>query len=213
MDRRTSGVHIATQGWHFPDDASGLFPEDLPADWLLSYYTTQLHALELPPVTGLPDPETVAFWAEETLEDAALSLPLAGEWTGGPAGREELRSLAALLEPLGDKLAVLLWPQKPPIEAPRYWPGTLHLDAGRDIVDSADPSADAHRKGTVYRRLSGPGRYPPATLEALAGHLVERAGREGESFVVFTDTYGGRAALDAMLLQEAVDRALQVPGP
>jgi hypothetical protein len=206
MDRRQSGIHIGTRGWHFPDDASGFYPEDLPPDWQLELYTTQFHALELPPVEEPPAAEAVALWEAETLEDAALALPLTGDWGRRLAAGGNLRTLAAALEPLGDKLAVLLWPQKPPTEAQRYWPGTLHLDATADPLSEPAPATAPGVARPTYRQLDGPGRYPPDTLEALAGHLVQRAERGAESYVFFGDsTY---ALLDAAALQEAVERAL-----
>jgi uncharacterized protein YecE (DUF72 family) len=205
MDRRASAIHIGTRGWQFPDDASGFYPEDLPEDWRLEYYTTQLHALELPPLTAPPAAETVAEWEEQTLEDAALSLPLEGDWARRLASGGDLTELARSLAPLGDKLAVMLWPQKPPTGADRFWPGTFHLDTSRDPILSADPAADGDPPGPVYRRLDGPGRYPPDTLQTLANHLRNRAARGRETFVFFTETRRSAALLDAMTLNEAAD--------
>jgi len=205
MDRRASAIHIGTRGWQFSDDASGFYPEDLPEDWRLEYYITQFHALELPPLTAPPAAETVAEWEEQTLEDAALSLPLEGEWARRLASGGDLTGLARSLAPLGDKLAVMLWPQKPPTDAARFWPGVLHLDASRDPILSADPAADGDPPGPVYRRLDGPGRHDPATLRALAAHLRERAAHGRASFVFFTDSRHGAALLDAMTLSEATD--------
>ncbi len=143
------------------------------------------------------------------MEDTALALPLEGEWARRPADGGDLGALGEALAPLGAKLAVLLWPRKPPAEANRYLPGILHLDAGQDLIESAAPEADAGRSGLVYRRLPGPGRHDPAALGVLAEHLVARAGRGGESFVIFSEAGGGLAALDAMVLQEAVEQAGQ----
>jgi uncharacterized protein YecE (DUF72 family) len=108
---------------------------------------------------------------------------------------------------LGDKLAVMLWPQKPPMAAARFWPETIHLDASRDPILSPDPTADGDPPDPVYRRLDGPGRYHPDTLQALATHLRDRAARGRTSFVFFTDSQRGAALLDAMALNEAADSA------
>jgi hypothetical protein len=118
----------------------------------------------------------------------------------------DLRPLADALAPLGDKLAVLLWPQKPPTAAERFWPHVTHLDAAADVVSEPAPGTPPHSSGPSYRRLDGPGRHDPATIEALAGHLVQRAGHGRESYVLFGDP--AYALLDAMALQEAVERAL-----
>lgn len=206
MDRRRFGIHIGTRGWQFPEDASGFYPEDLPPDWQLELYATQFQALELPPQEALPEAEDIALWQEGTLEDAALALPLAGEWGRSLAAGGDLRPLAEALEPLGDKLAVLLWPQTAPSEAARLWPGVHHLDAATEVLFEAAPGTPPDRNGPTYRHLDGPGRYRPETLEALAPHLVERAGKGRESFVFFG--HPAYALLDAAALQEAVDRVL-----
>ncbi|HKJ88272.1 MAG TPA: hypothetical protein VKA48_07170 [Gammaproteobacteria bacterium] len=205
MDRRADGIHIGTRGWEFPDDRSGFYPEDLPGEWLLEYYTTQFHALELPPIGEVPDTGTVALWEEETLEDAALSLPLEGEWARRLASGGDLRPLAEALEPLGDKLAAMVWPQKPPSGAAAFWPRTLHVDAAHGVITSAEPGTDGDPPGPVYRRLAGPGGHHPETLERLAAHLVERGRRGQANFVFFTAVQGGDAILDALTLQEAVE--------
>ncbi|HKJ71840.1 MAG TPA: hypothetical protein VKA55_08830 [Gammaproteobacteria bacterium] len=207
MDRRHTGIHIGARGWTFPEDVSGLYPEDLPADWQLELYTTQFHALELPALEAPPDAEEVALWEAETLEDAALALPLSGDWAVRLAAGGDLDPLVRALEPLGDKLAVLLWPQQPPTEAARRWPGVLHLDAGADILSEAAPGTPPGSQGPTYRRLDGPGRHHPDTLDALARHLVQRAERGVESFVFFGDP--AYALLDAGALKEAVERALE----
>ena len=99
MNRRTEAVHIGTHDWRFPDDRSGFYPEDLPEDWQLEYYATQFHTLELPPLEAPPDPATVADWTEQTLEDAALALPLTGVWAVRLASGGDLAPLARALAP------------------------------------------------------------------------------------------------------------------
>ncbi|MFP4560900.1 MAG: hypothetical protein ACLFRB_07970 [Thiohalorhabdus sp.] len=205
MDRRADGIHIGTRGWKFPQDVSGFYPEDLPEDWALEYYTTQFHALELPAMEALPDPETVALWEEGTLEDAALSLPLEGDWARRLAAGGDLLPLARALEPLGEKLAALVWPRKPPIQAPSFWPNALHVDATREVITAPHPAADGDPPGAVYRRLEGPGRYASETLDRLAAHLVDRGRRGRPNFVFFTGVEGGKAVLDAMALQDLVN--------
>ncbi|HKL78627.1 MAG TPA: DUF72 domain-containing protein [Gammaproteobacteria bacterium] len=202
MDRRSSAIHIGTHDWRFPEDTSGFYPPDLPADWQLEYYTTQFHALELPPLTGLPEAATVEEWDAQTLEDAALAVPLTGEWAVRLASGGDLGPLARALAPLGDKLAVMLWPQKPPTAARRFWPSVRHLDASQDPIASIDPDADSPGAPVSYRRLGGTGRHDPAELEALAEHLRARAGQGLESYVFFTAPDDGHALLDAMVLHD-----------
>jgi hypothetical protein len=204
MDRRSTRIHIGTRDWRYPDDASGFYPEDLPEDWQLETYSTQFHFLEVPPLDAFPEAERMAFLEEETLEDALLSLPLAGSWAERLARGGDLLPLARALAPVEEKLGVILWPRKPPLAADSYWPGALHLDAGADPLPRPDDDAD----GDTYWHLAGPGRYAPQTLEAFAGRLVARAERGWQSYVVFAETAGGKAVMDAGLLQEAVERIM-----
>jgi len=206
MDRRQTRIHIGTRGWLYPDDVSGFYPEDLPPEWQLELYTTQFHALELPPHSALPVSEDIDQWEAETLEDAALALPLVGDWGQRLAAGGDLAPLAKALEPLGDKLAALLWPQKPPTEADRFWPRVHHVDSATAPLAEPPSGSQGPDQNVLYRRLEGPGRYHPETLEAVAAHLVQRAASGGECFVFFGDP--AYALLDAGILQEAVERHL-----
>ncbi|MEF8793442.1 hypothetical protein [Thiohalorhabdus sp.] len=206
MDRRQTRIHIGTRGWHYPHDVSGFFPEDLPPDWRLELYTTQFHALELPPQWALPDSEDVAQWEAETLEDAALALPLVGDWGQHLAAGGDLRPLAKALAPLEDKLAVVLWPQTPSTQAEDFWPGVYHVDSATGPLTELPIGTPEPQGGFLYWRLEGPGRYHPETLETFASHLLQRAAKGCESFVFFGEP--SYALLDAGILQEAVDRHL-----
>lgn len=204
MNRRATRIHVGTRGWQYPDDVSGFYPDDLPEDWQLELYTTYFHLLEIPPVYEPLDPGTVAFYTEATLEDALLSIPLAGPWAQRLARGASLLPLAHALAPLQDKLGVLVWPQKPPLSAASFWPDAVHIDGSH----AAHTNRAADPPGSGYWLLAGPGRYSPEELKAFAQHLLDRAERGRESFVVFANTDSGKAIMDAGNLQEAINRLM-----
>lgn len=200
MDRSAGLIHIGTHGWELPDDRSGFYPEDLPADWRLEYYTTQFHAVEVPPLEAPPDPATVAEWAEQTLPDARFAVVIAdSEWGRRLARGAGLRELTTALGPLADKLAGLLWPAKPPTEARRFWPRAFHLEAGVDTASAPEAPPPTH---PAYWRLEG-GAIEPGRLEVLADQLEREQGKNRHGFAFF---HGERAASGAGDLQEILER-------
>jgi hypothetical protein len=191
MDRSASLIHLGTHGWELADDHSGFYPEDLPADWRLEYYTTQFHAVELPPLTERPDPDVVAEWHELTLPDARFAVAIGtSEWGQRLTLGSGLRDLAAALEPLGDKLAALLWPAKPPNEAISFWPRAFHLEAGVDTASAPEAPPPAH---PAYWRLDGEAAEP-GRLEVLADQLAREQAAGRHSFVFFSGTQAATGA-------------------
>ena len=60
-------VLVGATGWLHPAWRSGFYPDDLPDDWLLSYYNTQFQAVYLPaPVWQAASEATWAQWLNET---------------------------------------------------------------------------------------------------------------------------------------------------
>ncbi|MGE5320907.1 MAG: hypothetical protein ACM3KD_12050 [Hyphomicrobiaceae bacterium] len=55
--------------WERPDWRGSFYPEDLPEDWLLSYYNTQFQAVYLPAfIWQAASQATWAQWLDETLD-------------------------------------------------------------------------------------------------------------------------------------------------
>lgn len=73
-------VKAGAVGWERPAWRQDFYPEDLPEDWLLSYYNTQFQAVFLPATmwqTAAPD--DWARWLADTREDFVFVLePAAG---------------------------------------------------------------------------------------------------------------------------------------
>jgi hypothetical protein len=60
-------VFIGAVNWTHPAWNRGFYPDDLPGDWLLSYYNTQFHAVYLPQSIWQTVPQsTWAEWLNET---------------------------------------------------------------------------------------------------------------------------------------------------
>ncbi len=66
----TSLVLVGACGWQHPAWRGGLYPDDLPDEWLLSYYNTQFQAVYLPAaVWQAASEETWAQWLYDTRDD------------------------------------------------------------------------------------------------------------------------------------------------
>jgi len=62
-------VFIGAVNWTHPAWNGGFYPDDLPDDWLLSYYNTQFHAVYLPNSVWQTVPESTWLeWLNETHE-------------------------------------------------------------------------------------------------------------------------------------------------
>ena len=60
-------VLVGAVDWLHPAWQGRFYPEDLPQDWLLSYYNTQFQAVYLPvSIWGLASSETWAQWLNDT---------------------------------------------------------------------------------------------------------------------------------------------------
>jgi hypothetical protein len=60
-------VLVGASGWQHPAWQGGFYPDDLPGDWLLSYYSTQFQAVYLPAaVWQTASKATWAQWLHDT---------------------------------------------------------------------------------------------------------------------------------------------------
>lgn len=75
-------VLVGASGWQHPAWRGGFYPEDLPDDWLLSYYNTQLQAVYLPAAVWQAASEaTWAQWLHDTRDGFYFVLePATPEW-------------------------------------------------------------------------------------------------------------------------------------
>ncbi len=90
-------------GWDHPAWVGPFYPEDLPPEWRLNYYSTAFDCVYLPYATWhAVAPETLAQWRQDTLEQFRFLL----EAPPAPAETD-----AALIAALGEK-AVLVQPRQ-----------------------------------------------------------------------------------------------------
>ncbi len=80
----TDFLYLGSQDWRHPAWRGGFYPEDLPDDWLLSYYNNQFQSVYLTAEqAAAATPEDWATWLSDTLErfvflvefEAGLALP------------------------------------------------------------------------------------------------------------------------------------------
>lgn len=91
-------------GWDHPAWVGPFYPEDLPLEWRLNFYSTNFDCVYLPYATwSAAAPETLAEWAHATLEQFRFLLE------APPSAAD-----AGLLAALGEK-AVIVHPQQKPL--------------------------------------------------------------------------------------------------
>lgn len=91
----TYQCHIGSAGWDHPEWVGNFYPEDLPAEWRLSYYNTAYTCTYLSyEAWSGQDCATLAQWVEDTLEGFRFVLQLR---PGGPAAQDAQK--LALLAP------------------------------------------------------------------------------------------------------------------
>lgn len=78
--RNNQLVLVGAQNWINPSWHGGFYPEDMPEDWLLSYYNTQFQAVYLPAsVWKTASDSTWAQWLHDSQEGFCFVLEPASE--------------------------------------------------------------------------------------------------------------------------------------
>ena len=73
-------VLVGAVGWNCPHWSGGFYPEDLPEEWMLSYYNTQFQAVYVPAAIWLSaSGPTWEQWLVDTQDDFCFVLEPAGE--------------------------------------------------------------------------------------------------------------------------------------
>jgi hypothetical protein len=84
-------VFIGAVNWTHPAWNGGFYPDDLPDDWLLSYYNTQFHAVYLPESCWQAVPKaTWVQWLKETHEGFVFVLEAVSNESAEPASERVL---------------------------------------------------------------------------------------------------------------------------
>lgn len=102
MKKIHTDIIVAAYGWSFPDWCGNFYPEDLPEDWRLAYYSNEFRAVVVPASAWSGDDVLeVERWVEDTSEDFVFYLEVVGV-------RTDWAKLAQTLRPLGDRLGGIL---------------------------------------------------------------------------------------------------------
>jgi hypothetical protein len=84
-------VLVGASGWQHPAWRGGFYPEDMPDDWLLSYYNTQLQAVYLPAAVWQAASEAAwAQWLYDTRDGFCFVLEPAEALPAAPASERVL---------------------------------------------------------------------------------------------------------------------------
>jgi len=87
---------VGAMNWDHPAWRGSFYPEDLPEDWLLSYYNTQFQAVYLPAhVWHAASEATWAQWLDETQDGFRFVLEAGESARGGPASERVLLATPA----------------------------------------------------------------------------------------------------------------------
>jgi hypothetical protein len=144
-------MRFGTWGWRHDGWRGVFYPDDLPADWQLGYYSNEFDTVLVPQEYSLTgDPGQVEEW----LEDVADSFLFFVEW---PADRREISAVSDALSGLGEHLGGIVLTRRSCREIPPEWQPRVYADAAA---------------GTLWRPESGPSGH------VCRLGLVEQAPRE-----------------------------------
>lgn len=106
-------VLVGGMNWDHPGWRGGFYPDDLPEDWMLSYYNTQFQAVYLPASVWQAVPETSwTQWLNDTQEGFYFVLEPAGAGTIKP-----LSDRVLLATPAWEKIHVWWLDEAPDMRA------------------------------------------------------------------------------------------------
>ena len=79
-------IIVAARGWSHPRWNEGFYPDDLPEDWRLSYYSNEFRAVVVPASQWITvDPIELERWVEDAHEEFRFFLEvetLSSDWNG-----------------------------------------------------------------------------------------------------------------------------------
>ena len=137
-------VMVGAIGWEYPSWRDSFYPEDLPEDWRLSYYSNEFPVVLLP-VSRLAAAELseVTEWLEETHQGFRFVLEL---------DRPLDAALRARLETLAPKLLAVVMPREQAVELPETLARLPQV-----MEKAADKSCELHLQAGVGHCWDGHG--------------------------------------------------------
>lgn len=96
---------IGTVGWQHKEWIGGFYPDDLPEDWCLGYYSNRLRAVLVPVSTWSNDKEDLQDWPEDIYPEFRMVL----EWQPGKENpQEDARKLIERTKPIASNVDAFL---------------------------------------------------------------------------------------------------------
>lgn len=106
-------ILIGTRGWDHDEWVGDYYPEELPDDWRLCYYSNQYRAVLVPaPAWAVVDAGVVEAWMEDSDPEFRFVLEPPPEVARAP---ESWRAFLDLIGPLGPRTAGLFWSPPPSV--------------------------------------------------------------------------------------------------
>ena len=153
-------MHIGTSGWQHDNWSGRFYPNDLPTDDWLSYYSETFDTVEVNNTFyQRPDEETLRSWCRRTPDDFTFAVKANQYITHFKKLKdpvEPLQNLYRSLEPLRDKRGPILF------QCPPNW--HQNLDRLRHFLDQL---SSEYRHVFEFR---DPTWLNPGTYEALSAH-------------------------------------------
>lgn len=102
MKKTHTDIIVAVHGWSHPGWNESFYPEDLPEDWRLSFYSNEFRAVVVPASEWSgADPLEVERWVEDASGDFVFYLEVVSLQT-------DWARLAEVVKPLGEHLGGIL---------------------------------------------------------------------------------------------------------
>jgi uncharacterized protein YecE (DUF72 family) len=151
---------IGTSGWHYEHWQGPFYPQDLPSDKWLAYYTKHLPTVEINnSFYQLPAVETLRQWRTDTPEDFVFAVKASRYITHMKKLKdpdEPVSNFMTRVCELGDKLGPILF------QLPPHW--NLNLDRLRSLLELLP---EGHRFAFEFRDTSW---FDKRVYEMLAAH-------------------------------------------
>lgn len=150
-------IRAGTSGFSYKEWKGSFYPEKLPANKMLAFYSTQLNTVEINNTFyRLPKTDTLDLWAKQVPEDFRFSIKASRRITHIKRlkdVKDETEFLLTSLKTLGTRLGVILF-QLPPF----LRKDLASLDAFLELLPDGTPAAFEFRHASwfdddVYERL------------------------------------------------------------
>jgi uncharacterized protein YecE (DUF72 family) len=172
MGKQDGNIHIGTSGWSYDHWKGPFYPEDLPGNRMLDYYTRHFRSVEInSSFYRLPEKKTLQHWYDCTPRDFLFTAKASRYITHMKKLREPKKTVPVFLDRisiLGDKLGPILF------QLPPHW--RFNAERLRAFLESLSTE---FRYAFEFRDRSW---LNPHTYELLSRHAMSFCLYELEGF-------------------------------